>query len=122
MNNDVFRLVQQSVEEHSMTDDERLLEALRITRDKELPPMHFLFRIFGKPCFPRGELVAVTGKAKSGKTLFNSLLMACCANSQALQVRRNPPEDSDTGSPPEPAPIRVCGSTRSRANSPRRTS
>ena len=107
MNNDVFRLVQQSVEEHSMTDDERLLEALRITRDKELPPMHFLFRIFGKPCFPRGELVAVTGKAKSGKTLFNTLLMACCANSQALQVRRNPPEAADTDAPPEPAPIRV---------------
>ena len=107
MNDDVFRLVQQSVEEHSMTDDERLLEALRITRDKELPPMHFLFRIFGKPCFPRGELVAVTGKAKSGKTLFNSLLMACCANSQALQVRRNPPEAADTGSPSELAPIRV---------------
>ena len=59
-----------------MTDDERQLESLRITRDKELPPMHFLFRIFGKPCFPRGELVAVTGKAKSGKTLFNSMLMA----------------------------------------------
>ena len=76
MNDDVFRLVQQSVEEHSMTDDERQLESLRITRDKELPPMHFLFRIFGKPCFPRGELVAVTGKAKSGKTLFNSMLMA----------------------------------------------
>ena len=107
MNDDVFRLVQQSVEAHSMTDDERLLEALRITRDKELPPMHFLFRIFGKPCFPRGELVAVTGKAKSGKTLFNSLLMACCANSQALQVRRNPPEAADTDAPPEPAPIRV---------------
>ena len=107
MNNDVFRLVQQSVEEHSMTDDERLLEALRITRDKELPPMHFLFRIFGKPCFPRGELVAVTGKAKSGKTLFNSLLMACCANSQALQVQRNPPEAADTGATPEVDPIRV---------------
>ena len=90
-----------------MTDDERLMEALRITRDKELPPMHFLFRIFGKPCFPRGELVAVTGKAKSGKTLFNTLLMACCANSQALQVRRNPPEAADTDAPPEPAPIRV---------------
>ena len=107
MNDDVFRLVQQSVEAHSMTDDERLLEALRITRDKELPPMHFLFRIFGKPCFPRGELVAVTGKAKSGKTLFNTLLMACCANSQALQVRRNPPEAADTDALPEPAPIRV---------------
>ena len=59
-----------------MTEDERLLEQLRITKDKELPEMDFLFRIFGKPCFPRGELVAVTGKAKSGKTLFNSMLMA----------------------------------------------
>ena len=75
-----------------MTDDERLLEGQRITRDKELPPMHFLFRIFGKPCFPRGELVAVTGKAKSGKTLFNSLLMACCVCMEALQVKRAPEE------------------------------
>ena len=27
-------------------------------------------------CFARGELVAVTGKAKSGKTYLNSILMA----------------------------------------------
>ena len=92
MNDDAFRLVQRSVEVNSTTDDERWLEQLRITRDKELPPMHFLFRIFGKPCFPRGELVAVTGKAKSGKTLFNSLLMACCVNYEALQVQRTPEE------------------------------
>ena len=59
-----------------MTDDVRLLEQLRITRDKELPEMDFLFRIFGKPCLPRGELVAITGKAKSGKTLFASMIMA----------------------------------------------
>ncbi len=90
MNDETFRLVQQSVEMNSMTDDERLLEAQRITRDKELPPMHFLFHIFGKPCFPRGELVAVTGKAKSGKTLFNSMLMACCVCFEALQVKRAP--------------------------------
>ena len=101
MNDDVFRLVQQSVEMNSTTDDERLLEQLRITRDKELPPMHFLFRIFGKPCFPRGELVAVTGKAKSGKTLFNSLLMACCVNCEVLQVRR-PPEEGDGSCPCQP--------------------
>ena len=78
MNSGAYELVRRSVEEHALSDDERLLERLRITQDKELPPMRFLFRIFGKPCFPRGELVAVTGKAKSGKTLFNSLLMACC--------------------------------------------
>ena len=56
--------------------------------------MQFLFRIFGKPCFPRGELVAVTGKAKSGKTLFNSLLMACCIREEVLQIQR-PFEDVD---------------------------
>ena len=53
-----------------------LLEQLRITPEKELKPMEFLFRLFGKPCFPRGELVAITGKAKSGKTFVTSMLMA----------------------------------------------
>ena len=52
------------------------LEQLRITPEKELKPMEFLFRLFGKPCFPRGELVAITGKAKSGKTFVTSMLMA----------------------------------------------
>jgi len=75
MNDTALNMVRQSVMEHAMTDDERKLEHLRITRDKVLPEMDFLFRIFGKPCFPRGELVAVTGKAKSGKTLFASMLM-----------------------------------------------
>ena len=56
--------------------------------------MQFLFRIFGKPCFPRGELVAVTGKAKSGKTLFNTLLMACCVQDEVLQIQR-PFDDID---------------------------
>ena len=87
MNDDMFDLVRRSVTEHTLTDDERVLEQLRITCDKVLPPMQFLFRIFGKPCFPRGELVAVTGKAKSGKTLFNSVLMACCTRNGVLQVQ-----------------------------------
>lgn len=90
MNDTAFDLVRQSVIERSMTDDERRLEQLRITCDKHLPEMEFLFRIFGKPCFPRGELVAVTGKAKSGKTLFTSMLMACCAKNEVLQVQRHP--------------------------------
>ena len=88
MNEEAFNLVRQSVAEHSMSDDERQLELLRITCDKQLPEMAFLFRIFGKPCFPRGELVAVTGKAKSGKTLFTSMLMACCVKDEVLQVQR----------------------------------
>lgn len=48
----------------------------RITAETELPKMEFLFRMHGVPCFPRGELVAVAGKAKSGKTFFLSLLMS----------------------------------------------
>ena len=94
MSEQAFNLVRQSVVNHATTDDERLLEQLRITRDKELPLMQFLFRIFGKPCFPRGELVAVTGKAKSGKTLFTSMLMACCVREEVLQVQR-PFDDVD---------------------------
>ena len=88
MNKDTFEIVRQSVADYAMTEDERQLERLRITRDKKLPKVNFLFRIFGKPCFPRGELVAVTGKAKSGKTLFISVLMACCVRNEVLQVQR----------------------------------
>ncbi len=88
MNDDAFELIRQSVVGKSLTDDDRLLEQLRITHDKQLPEMDFLFRIFSKPCFPRGELVAVTGKAKSGKTLFTSMLMACCVKEEVLQVQR----------------------------------
>lgn len=64
------------------------LEQRRITPDKEIPPMHFLFQMFGKPCFPRGELVAVAGKAKSGKTFVCSILMALCFRAEVLTVRR----------------------------------
>ena len=71
-----------------------LLERHRITCDKDLPEMEFLFRIFGKPCFPRGELVAVTGKAKSGKTLFTSMLMANALSSHPSSVL---PLTSDIG-------------------------
>ena len=44
------------------------LEKNRITSTKELPPIEFLFSLFDEPCFPRKELVAFTGRAKSGKT------------------------------------------------------
>ena len=54
------------------------LEKSRITSLKVLPPMEFLFSLFGEPCFPRRELVAFTGRAKSGKTFVMSMLMVCC--------------------------------------------
>ena len=64
-----------SLPQPQTTDVVRLLKH-RITADTQLPKMEFLFRLFGVPCFPRGELVAVAGKAKSGKTFFLSILMA----------------------------------------------
>ena len=57
------------------------LEKLRITSRSEIPPHDFLYTWNGVPCFARGELVAVTGKAKSGKTYLNSILMAAAGTS-----------------------------------------
>lgn len=69
-----------------------LLEAHRITPDKKLKKMDFLFEMFHKPCFPRGEIVGLSGKAKSGKTFVSSILMALCYRSQVLSVERIEPE------------------------------
>ena len=63
-------------EETALSPRMLLLEQLRITPEKQLKPMEFLFHLYGKPCFPRRELVAITGKAKSGKTFVTSMLMA----------------------------------------------
>ena len=52
------------------------LAAQRILPSSDIPPHQFLFSWHSTPCFARGELVAVTGKAKSGKTYLNSILMA----------------------------------------------
>ena len=74
-------------------EQERLLERLeahRITPDKELPQLEFLFRL-KKPCFARGELVAVSGKAKSGKTFVCSVLMTLCFSPQVLTLERKEP-------------------------------
>ena len=83
------------------------LEQLRITPERELPRMEFLFRLFGKPCFPRGELVAITGKAKSGKTFVTSMLMAVGSRS---------PDSAASGEgslTPDPSPARPNGTLSS---------
>ena len=64
------------------------LEKNRITSTRVLPPMEFLFSLFGEPCFPRRELVAFTGRAKSGKTFVMSMLMVLCAMAEVLSFRR----------------------------------
>ena len=71
--------------------DPVLLDKLRtdrITADKQLPPMEFLLSLFDVPCCPRGELVAFTGKAKSGKTFVMSMLMAVAAAPRGLAFVR----------------------------------
>ena len=79
-------------------EDQQLMERLahleqrRITPDKELPPIEFLFRLFGKPCFPRGELVGLTGKPKSGKTFISSILLTLCFREEVLTILRESPD------------------------------
>lgn len=95
MNQQAAQLVQDelSLADLSPDDEKRLrqLEERRITPDKELPPVEFLFRLFHKPCFPRGELVGLSGKAKSGKTFVCSILMALCFRNEVLSVQRIEP-------------------------------
>lgn len=64
------------------------LALLRITASADIPPHEFLYSWNGTPCFARGELVAVTGKAKSGKTYLNSLLMAAAGGTGCLGLQR----------------------------------
>ena len=78
----------------SQADEQRLrqLEQRRITPDRQLPTVEFLFRLHGKPCFARGELVGLSGKAKSGKTFVCSILMALCFRNEVLSVERIEPK------------------------------
>ena len=69
----------------------QVLEECRITPDMEIEQPEYLFRMHGKDCFPRGELVGVQGKMKSGKTFFCSMLMALCMKREVLSMTRNRP-------------------------------
>lgn len=64
------------------------IQARRITPDTTVPQHDFLFRWGDRPCFARGELVALTGKAKSGKTFVCSILMALGVRSQLMGLSR----------------------------------
>lgn len=68
---------------------DELLNKHLLTPAKRLPPMRFLFKFNDTPCMPICELVADTGKAKSGKTLFMSMIMACALNGKQLALERN---------------------------------
>ena len=64
------------------------LDKCRIMSDTGVPAEDFLMRLFGKPCFPRRDLSTVTGTEKCGKTFFTSMLMACCAEKNVLELER----------------------------------
>ena len=64
------------------------LDETRIASDTDAKKEEFLFKIFGTPCFPRGDLTTVTGPAKSGKTFFLTMLMACAVRRQVLALER----------------------------------
>ena len=82
-----FSLAGKASSAQSMSPEEILREN-RVTTKTPLPPMEHLFRMYGKPCFYRGELTANCGKAKSGKTLFLSILMACTMRDRILALER----------------------------------
>ena len=64
------------------------LDKYRIMSDTEVPPEDFLMRLFGKPCFPRCDISTITGAEKCGKTFFTTMLMACCAKKNVLELER----------------------------------
>lgn len=98
MNEDAFSMLQHDLEQMVRSDDtgctarddklEQQLQQQRVTPLTVLSPLESLFRMYGLPCFYRGELVAVCGKAKSGKTFFLSLLMACALKQKVLALER----------------------------------
>ena len=90
---DLFSQVREALPQRREPSDEELtpielLARYRVTPTTVLPPMETLFRAYDVPCFYRGELVAVCGKAKSGKTLFLSMIMACCLTNKVLALER----------------------------------
>ena len=68
------------------------LEQRRITPNTLIPKRKFLFEMFDKPCFACGELVGITGRAKSGKTFFTSMLMALGVCNEVMGIRRIDPK------------------------------
>ena len=89
----------------------------RITPDTLVPQHDFLFRWDNQPCFARGELIALTGKAKSGKTYVCSMLMAPNCKTKATRptsVRRT----LIRASSPSAKPLRVSTTSPTNSSSP----
>ena len=97
VNQERFDLIKEVLSEAAMTEEERLLKTYRITSETKLPPMQPLFKMFDTPCFYRGELVAACGKAKSGKTLFLSIIMAAGLTEKVMALERHTDSTDSAG-------------------------
>jgi len=64
------------------------LDACRVHSKSDIPEEQFLFKHLGRPCFPRKDLSAITGPAKSGKTFFISMVMAAGFKPQVMTLER----------------------------------
>jgi len=80
--------LQHAGEPTTITDEIIELDEDRITSDTEVTEEIFLYRLYGTPCFPRGDISTITGPPKSGKTFLTSMLMACGVKRQVLEFER----------------------------------
>lgn len=63
------------------------LEHMRIHADTPLPEMKHLLTINGVNCFPRGDLVAISGKEKCGKTTDCRIIVSALMKGEYMGVR-----------------------------------
>ena len=87
-NDAILEALQHAGEPTTITDEIIELDEDRVTSETEVSEEVFLYRLYGTPCFPRGDLTTVTGPPKSGKTFLTSMLMACGVKRQVLEFER----------------------------------
>ena len=117
MNEEAFRSVQEvlprkgqpSIDGVPISD---IMSRTRVTTTTALPPMEPLLRLYDTPCFFRGELVALGGRAKSGKTTFLSIVMAVATREEPTpdpstrEGRSGPADTADTKAESKDAIVR----------------
>ena len=65
------------------------LDEDRVTTHTDVEPEEFVAEFNGMPCFPRCDVTAIAGQAKTGKTSLIAMLMACCVSKEVLLLKRN---------------------------------
>ena len=63
------------------------LEHMRIRAGTQLPEMKHLLNINGVNCFPRGDLVAISGKEKCGKTTDCRIIVSALMKGEYMGVK-----------------------------------